>query len=830
MLRLKLRIPLIRDLMLLTCGLLMSTTAVSQLPTATQIANNMKLGWNHGNSMEVPGDETGWGNPPATQALIDGVKAAGFNTVRIPCAWDSYANQSTHQISSAWLARVKEVVDYCYSNDMYVILNSHWDNGWLEEHPFYANQAEVNEKQYAYWTQIANYFASYDEHLLFAGTNEVRADYGEPTSEYIDVQESYNQTFINAVRNTGGNNQQRTLIVQTYNTNAWHGLTYFTLPNDPASGRLMVEVHYYDAYDFALNPDDNACPQWDSGNCSWAGPGYVEDLFDQMQQRWVNQGIPVVIGEYGALKRPSAGGAREAERLEWLEYMTDAAFRHGMVPVYWDNGVADQFGLFNRNNGNVIDQAGIDALMAAVSCTPSTITPYVQVNGGSWNETASASLTAGGSVKFGPQPVQSAGWSWSGPNGFSASTREVTISNIQANQAGNYVATYTNSGGCQSTQAINVTVTTSTGGGTGTILREYWTGITGTGISNLTSNSNYPDNPAGSGELTSLEGPTNFGDNYGTRIRGYVHPTASGSYTFWVAGDDNTDLYLSTNDNPANRTRIAYVNGWTNSREWTKYSSQQSVSVNLTAGQKYYIEVLHKEGGGGDNVAVAWQGPGISRQVIGGSYLSPYDPGSTSGTIVVRARGTQGSENIDLRVNGTTIASWTLTTSMANYTASGNGQVTVHFTNDAGGRDVQVDYITHNVITYQSENQVTNTGVWQDGSCGGSSSEWLHCTGYIEFSSASARLAEHENVLANPDQLRIVVYPNPSMNGQFYIDIPSTEGATEIQIFSVQGKLVHSQVLSGADKIHVNSELNPGIYLIKIHSESIHVSRKLVIR
>ncbi len=264
--------------------------------------------------------------------------------------------------------------------------------------------------------------------------------------------------------------------------------------------------------------------------------------------------------------------------------------------------------------------AGRGIVYGAPACTPSTITPYVQINGGSWQQTATATVAQGGSVMFGPQPTTGGSWSWSGPNGFSATTREVTISNIQANQAGNYVATYTNSGGCQSTQAFSVSMT-------GSILREYWTGISGTAISSLTSNANYPNNPSGSAQLSSLEGPTNWADNYGTRIRGYIHPTVSGSYTFWVAGDDNTDLYLSTSSSPANASRIAYVNGWTNSREWNKYGTQQSTTINLVAGQKYYIEVLHKEGNGGDNVAVAWQGPGITQQVIAGSYLSPFVQG-----------------------------------------------------------------------------------------------------------------------------------------------------------------------------------------------------------
>lgn len=289
------------------------------------------------------------------------------------------------------------------------------------------------------------------------------------------------------------------------------------------------------------------------------------------------------------------------------------------------------------------------------TCTPSTITPYVQVNGGTWQQTANATVAAGGSVLFGPQPVQGGSWSWSGPNNFNATTREAGISNIQVNQAGNYVATYTNSGGCQSTQTFNLTVT-------GSILRQYWTGISGTAISSLTSNSNYPNNPSGSGQLTSLEAPTNWADNYGTRIRGYIHPTASGSYTFWVAGDDNTELYLSTSDNPANATRIAYVNGWTNSREWNKYSTQQSTTINLVAGQKYYIEVLHKEAAGGDNIAVAWQGPGITQQVIAGTYLSPFIPGGSGARIsTTQVMETNMNENaISLYPNPATAGEFTI--------------------------------------------------------------------------------------------------------------------------------------------------------------------------
>ena len=173
--------------------------------------------------------------------------------------------------------------------------------------------------------------------------------------------------------------------------------------------------------------------------------------------------------------------------------------------------------------------------------------------------------------------------------------------------------------------------TTDAGTTVGTILREWWTGISGTAVSDLTSNANYPDNPTGTEEITSFEGPTDWADNYGTRIYGYLHPSANGDYTFWIASDDNSELWLSTDDNPANASLIANVPEWTSSRQWTKYAEQQSSVISLTGGQKYYIEALQKEEGGGDNVAVAWEGPDISQEVIDGSHLSPWWTGIGTG-------------------------------------------------------------------------------------------------------------------------------------------------------------------------------------------------------
>ena len=288
--------------------------------------------------------------------------------MRIPCSWDCHADQTTHRIDPVWMARVKQVVDYAINQDMYVVLNIHWDGGWLQDHPVFASQTAVNQKQQAYWTQIANTFKTYDQHLLFAGTNEVHADFGTPTAENITVQQSYNQTFVNAVRATGGNNASRTLVVQTYNTNMQHGLNFFTLPTDTIANRLIVETHYYDPYDFTLNPS-GSCLFWGApfpaqSACTWAYETYVTDLFSQVRAKWVDQGIPVIIGEYGVATRPNLSlDARQY----WLESINQTAATNGIKTFYWDNGAlpsqTNGFALFDRNTGAITDQGALDAVL-----------------------------------------------------------------------------------------------------------------------------------------------------------------------------------------------------------------------------------------------------------------------------------------------------------------------------------------------------------------------------------------------------------------------------------------------------------------------------------
>ena len=357
--------------------------AQTTLPTAATVASGMTIGWNPGNTLEAICGETAWGNPAITQTLINSVKAAGFNSIRIPVAWDCHS--SNNVIDAAWMARVKTVVDYAISQNMYVIINIHWDNGWLENNPTYAMQASVNVKQNAYWTQIANNFKTYNERLLFAGTNEVHADYGEPTTEHITVQQSYNQTFVNAVRATGGNNASRTLVVQTYNTNMWHGLHYFTMPTDSIANRLIVETHYYDPYDYTLNPS-GPCLAWGSpytqySQCSWAQEAYMNDVMSQVKTKWVNAGIPVIIGEYGVVKR---SGLDLASREYFNRYLNQVAKANGIKTFYWDNGTSE-FALFDRNSGAIVDQGVLNAIKQGAGIgsgnptnTPTrTLTPVV---------------------------------------------------------------------------------------------------------------------------------------------------------------------------------------------------------------------------------------------------------------------------------------------------------------------------------------------------------------------------------------------------------------------------------------------------------------------
>lgn len=331
--------------------------------TSAEFSKDMVPGWNVGNSLEAIGGETAWGNPKITQELIDSVKDAGFRSVRIPVGWRKYSNEESFTIQTSWLDRVEEVVNYVLNAGMYAIINEHWDRGWII--PNYANQDTVITELTSMWEQIAIRFRDYDDHLLFAGTNEImiEGDYGTPKKEYYTVQNSYNQAFVNAVRSTGGRNYYRYLLVQGFNTNIDYTDKFFVMPTDVEEKRLMVEVHYYDPYNFTLNSGSNIT-QWgrlatDSKKTeTWANEAYADGQFKKMKTKFYDKGYAVILGEYGVVARLDLGSEELNDEFEmfrqyYIAYITNSLFEHGLVPVYWDNGYTgnDGMGLFDRSTG-----------------------------------------------------------------------------------------------------------------------------------------------------------------------------------------------------------------------------------------------------------------------------------------------------------------------------------------------------------------------------------------------------------------------------------------------------------------------------------------------
>lgn len=353
--------------------------ATGMTSNAVELAAKIKLGWNIGNTLEATGGETAWGNPKVTKALIDLVKANGFNAIRIPCSWNqNLANPSTAQIKTEWLNRVKEVVQYCVDNDMYVIVNIHWDGGWLENNVTEAKKEENNAKQKAFWEQIATHLRGFDQHLLFASANEPNVE----NATQLAVLTSYHQTFIDAVRATGGKNTNRTLIVQGPSTDIEKtNMLMLNLPTDNIANRMMVEVHYYTPYQFCLMDKDADWGKmfyyWGVGNhsttdtarnSSWGEEGDVDKFFKSMKTQFVDKGIPVVLGEFAAIRCDLTGEALTlhlTSRAFYLKYVVKQAKANGMLPFYWDAGNmgTNSSALFNRTNNTVYDSQALTGLL-----------------------------------------------------------------------------------------------------------------------------------------------------------------------------------------------------------------------------------------------------------------------------------------------------------------------------------------------------------------------------------------------------------------------------------------------------------------------------------
>ena len=331
------------------------------------------IGWNLGNTLDAHSGgiagETVWGNPRANQDLMNGVKAAGYDIIRVPVTWmGDIGNAPDHRIRLNRLVRTAEVVEMAHNAGLKVIINLHHDGatesvrgdlGWLSIRRASRNQDEYNRITAQYvnlWKQIAIYFKNYGDWLIFEGFNELHDGNwgagGDP-GQFITLAR-WNQLFVDTIRSTGGNNETRYLVISGYCKNPRQTLSAgFMLPNDTAEDRFIVSFHYYDPYEFGIQGSRSA----------WGTPAdrqRIENDFAPFKEHYIDKKIPVIIGECGAvLQLHPNNPAREAEarqsRMEYIPHIFGTAKKYGLVPIYWDNGSirgsGEKFGLFDRNNG-----------------------------------------------------------------------------------------------------------------------------------------------------------------------------------------------------------------------------------------------------------------------------------------------------------------------------------------------------------------------------------------------------------------------------------------------------------------------------------------------
>ena len=396
------------------------------------ILEDMGLGWNLGNSLDATGGsgldtETSWSNPKTTQALIDKVKSLGFNTVRVPVSWGKHVSGDNYTIDSAWLARVKEVVDYCYKNDMYVILNIHHDTkssasasgaGYYPRSSAYSSSEKFVT---SVWSQAAEYFKDYDYHLIFETLNEPRLigtgyewwfnkwSIPSEVKDAIDCINKLNQKAVDTIRNTGSNNKGRLIMCPGYDASI-DGATVsgFKLPTDISGNknRIAVSVHAYSPYNFAMNIDTS---NGATSTYSSSIKEELQNLFSTLKSNFRDKGIPVVIGEFGSTDKNNT-----AERVKWATDYTALAKKNNIPCVLWDNNAfavyngssivlnSEYHGYINRKNNTVTSPAKdvIEALMkpygkkADLNCSSSvTIVAGQSKNIGASSSTSGAVLT-----------------------------------------------------------------------------------------------------------------------------------------------------------------------------------------------------------------------------------------------------------------------------------------------------------------------------------------------------------------------------------------------------------------------------------------------------
>lgn len=320
--------------------------------TAMTCAKEMGIGINLGNTFEAYWEDTGreftgaqtigentpqnyetcWGAVVTTPECIDGMKSAGFNTVRIPVYWGNMMeNDGNYNINADYIARVKEVVDYCRKNDMYVIINIHHYDEFLIKHQ---EKEEVLKAVAHLWEQIAEYFKDYSDYLVFEGYNEALGTPKEENGWTERSDEAYayvndmNQVFVDTVRKSGGNNADRILIASGYWTNIDNTTNEnFKMPEDSASDKMMISVHYIDNAIYWTNQ---------VGGTRWID--YSTEQCELLKNRFTAENIPVFVGECTSIYTSDhyAHNAEYTDSSETMQYILDMAVDYGFVPVLWD--------------------------------------------------------------------------------------------------------------------------------------------------------------------------------------------------------------------------------------------------------------------------------------------------------------------------------------------------------------------------------------------------------------------------------------------------------------------------------------------------------------
>lgn len=342
--------------------------------TSIELIKEMRIGWNLGNTLdsvisEPDGNETpekwetAWGQPVTTKDMIDRVKAQGFNVLRVPVTWEGkFGEAPDYKINEDWLARVQEVVDYGIENDMFVILNLHHEEWHM---PTLENEAAAQEILVALWSQIADHFADYNEKLIFEGMNEPRlkghpAEWNGGNADARQVINHWNAAFVETIRSKGGNNEKRHLMIPTYAASTLQQvLGDFEIPDDD---KVIVSVHAYLPYAFALADEGSATSEWSADDP--ADTRDIDYLFALLKELYIDNGRAVIVGEFGTRNRMNT-----APRAECARYYITKATEVGIPCVWWDNnafvGNGENFGLFDRKTFEWRYPAIMTALMEA---------------------------------------------------------------------------------------------------------------------------------------------------------------------------------------------------------------------------------------------------------------------------------------------------------------------------------------------------------------------------------------------------------------------------------------------------------------------------------